>query len=68
MASYTTSPPATWKVADVALWATQARLAPEVVSALTCNDVDGPTLVTLTKSELRSELGITSLPARRINK
>lgn len=65
MASYTTSPPATWKAADVALWATQARLTPEVVSAFTCNDVDGPTLVTLTKSELRSELGITSLPARR---
>ena len=60
-----TSPPATWNVADVTAWATQAKLAPDVVSSLANNQVDGPTLVTLTKAELQSELGIISLPARR---
>ena len=36
-----------------------------VVDALSDNEVDGPTLVTLRKDELRTELGIASLPARR---
>lgn len=65
MTSERTSPPASWKPADVAAWATQVRLIPEVVSSLTSNEVDGPTLVTLTKAELQTELGIASLPARR---
>ena len=65
MITESTSPPAAWVVADVIAWATQARLAPDAVSSLTLNEVDGPTLVTLTKSELQSELGIVSLPARR---
>jgi hypothetical protein len=57
--------PATWAAADVVVWATQAKLAPDIISSLTLNQVDGPTLVTLTKSELLSELGIVSLPKRR---
>jgi hypothetical protein len=65
MTNNSTSPPATWKSADVVAWATQARLTPDVIASLTSNEVDGPTLVTLTKSELQSELGIISLPARR---
>lgn len=65
MTAESTSPPATWTAADVVVWATQARLTPDVVATLTLNEVDGPTLVTLTKSELQSELGIASLPARR---
>jgi len=65
MADETISPPAAWKATDVAAWATQRRLAPEVISSLIQNEVDGPTLLTLTKSDLRSELGVESLPARR---
>ena len=60
-----TTSPATWAGTDVVSWAEQAKLAPETVSALSQNHVDGPTLVTLTKAELQSELGIASLPARR---
>ena len=57
--------PATWAAADVVAWATQAKLAPDIISSLTLNQVDGPTLVTLTKSELQSELGMVSLPKRK---
>jgi hypothetical protein len=59
------SSPATWTRKDVVSWAEEAKLAPETISALSQNHVDGPTLVTLTKAELQSELGIASLPARR---
>lgn len=57
--------PATWTVENVADWATQAKVPEDVVSSLSMNQVDGPTLVTLSKSDLQSELGIASLPARR---
>lgn len=57
--------PETWTVAEVNVWATEARLAKETIDALLENFVDGATLVTLTKSEIRSELCIASLPARR---
>ena len=57
--------PATWTVADVTNWATEAKVPPEVISSLALNQVDGPTIVTITKSDLKSELGIASLPARR---
>jgi IBR domain, a half RING-finger domain len=59
------SSPASWSVDEVASWATAARLARETVTALVENEVDGPTLVTLTKADLQFELQISSLPARR---
>ena len=60
-----TSPPASWAEQDVITWAEQSKLGPAVVTALAQNKVDGPTLVTLTKEELKLELNISSLPARR---
>ena len=62
---FESSSPASWSVDEVEKWATDARLARVTVTALVQNEVDGPTLVTLTKAELQSELGISSLPARR---
>lgn len=59
------SSPASWTVTDVVSWATQTRLGPTTIAALEQNEVDGPTLVTLTKTELQTELGISSLSARR---
>ena len=59
------SSPASLTVTDVLSWATQARLGPTTIAALEQNEVDGPTLVTLTKTELQTELGISSLSARR---
>ena len=41
------------------------KLSEATIAALVENEVDGPTLVTLDKEELSSELGIRSLPARR---
>ncbi len=46
-------------------WARRVGLSESITTVLTQNEVDGPTLVTLEKDELRSELGIGSLPARR---
>ena len=46
-------------------WARRVGLSESIITVLTQNEVDGPTLVTLEKDELRSELGIGSLPARR---
>jgi IBR domain, a half RING-finger domain len=57
--------PATWTVVDVISWAHRAKLPDATINALGVNHVDGPTLVTLTQGELRSELGMASLPARR---
>lgn len=57
--------PGLWKVEDVVLWARQAKLSEAVLAALTENEIDGPTLITLNKGDLRLELGILSLPARR---
>lgn len=57
--------PASWTPNDVLSWATRAGLASDTVQALLQNQVDGPTLVTLSKAELETELGIASLPARR---
>ncbi|KAL3796863.1 hypothetical protein HJC23_008816 [Cyclotella cryptica] len=59
------SSPASWSVEEVGLWAANARLPSETITALLQNEVDGPTLITLSKSDLQSELGISSLPARR---
>jgi len=50
---------------DVLNWATRANLSEESIRSLRENEVDGPTLLTLSKQELQTELGISSLPARR---
>ena len=50
---------------DVENWARQVGLSDAASSTLRENEVDGPTLVTMEREELRSELGIVSLPARR---
>jgi SAM domain (Sterile alpha motif) len=57
--------PCSWTVRDVATWARHVKLSDATIAALVENEVDGPTLVTLDKEELSSELGIRSLPARR---
>lgn len=57
--------PSAWTVDDVREWAKNLKLSDETIAKLAENEIDGPTLVTLTKEELRSELGIRSLPARR---
>ena len=57
--------PTSWNTSDVERWARQVGLSESTVKALCESEIDGPTLVTLEKDELRSELGIVSLPARR---
>jgi hypothetical protein len=57
--------PATWSVQDVEDWAHRVGLDNEAIQALLSNSVNGPTLITLSKSELMDEIGIRSLPARR---
>lgn len=61
----TNAAPSSWSVGDVEAWARRVKLSDETVAMLVRNQVDGPTLVTLQKEELLSELGILSLPARR---
>jgi hypothetical protein len=56
--------PASWNASDVERWARQVGLSESTIIALSKNEI-GPTLVTLKKDELRSELGIVSLPAQR---
>ena len=58
-------PPSTWTLIDVQRWAVESRLDNEAVVGLAENQIDGATLVTLSKAEIREDLGITSLPARR---
>lgn len=57
--------PASWNATDVEQWARQVGLSDATISILRENEINGPTLVTLEKEELRSELGIASLPSRR---
>ena len=59
------NPPCSWTVHDVEAWGHQVNLSHATVAKLVENEVDGPTLVSLRKEELSSELGIRSLPARR---
>eukprot|EP00934_Nitzschia_sp_Nitz4_P007557 Nitzschia sp. Nitz4//scaffold247_size31676//23943//25415//NITZ4_007932-RA/size31676-processed-gene-0.21-mRNA-1//-1//CDS//3329543961//7547//frame0 len=58
-------PASAWSVQEVLSWANQERVADEVTDTLLRNQVDGSTLITLTQEELKSELSIQSLPARR---
>lgn len=55
--------PTSWSTSDVADWARRVGLSESTITGLSQNEIDGPTLVTLDKDELRSELGISSLPA-----
>ncbi|KAL7546994.1 hypothetical protein ACHAWF_010310 [Thalassiosira exigua] len=57
--------PASWNASEVEAWARQVGLSDATIAIIQENEIDGPTLVTLEKDELRSELGITSLPSRR---
>ena len=57
--------PTSWTALDVENWARQVGLSDAASSTLRENEVDGATLVTMEREELRSELGIVSLPARR---
>lgn len=58
--------PSEWNVIDVSSWARDvAKLSDATISALTENEVNGATLVTLTKAELKSELEVNSLSGRR---
>jgi hypothetical protein len=57
--------PCTWKVDDVERWARSVKLSETTITILKENDVDGPTLATLSQDDIKSELGIRSLPARR---
>ncbi|KAL7541102.1 hypothetical protein ACHAXR_010627 [Thalassiosira sp. AJA248-18] len=57
--------PASWTASDVEAWARQVGLSSATIESLRENEIDGTTLVTLEKEELRSELGIVSLPSRR---
>ena len=57
--------PDSWKVADVIDWARQTSLPVDVLSALQCNEIDGPILLTLSESDLSKELNIQSLGTRR---
>ena len=57
--------PNLWSVGDVEMWARALGIADETRAALSKNRVDGATLITLDKAELRSELQIHSLAARR---
>lgn len=64
MASLTAAP-LRWSVDDVDRWASSIKLSDDTRSALKENEIDGFTLVTLSKNELKSELGISSLATRR---
>ena len=57
--------PGAWSVDQVLHWAQTAQLSEDVIQGLAENQVDGPTLITLDKEELRNELGIRSLASRR---
>lgn len=59
------SPPCQWSTLDVEQWARSVKLSEDTILKLVENEVDGPTLATLTREELQTELGIRSLPARR---
>lgn len=59
------APPSQWNVDDVEAWARGIGIAPQAVTALVENEIDGPVLVTLNKHEIRAELGVQSLATRR---
>lgn len=48
--------PTSWTATEVEVWARQVGLSDTTISSLADNEIDGPTLVTLEKEELRSEL------------
>mmetsp|Transcript_21224 Transcript_21224/g.21536 ORF Transcript_21224/g.21536 Transcript_21224/m.21536 type:complete len:172 (-) Transcript_21224:595-1110(-) len=63
--SISLSSPASWTTRDVETWATKVGLSTTTIITLAENEIDGPTLITLSKDDLKSELELNSLPARR---
>jgi len=57
--------PTQWNTNDVLEWASNIPLPKKVCSALEENEIDGPILLTLSQADLKDELGIRSLGARR---
>jgi IBR domain, a half RING-finger domain len=57
--------PRRWTVTDVEDWARSVKLSEATIAALRENEVNGVTLVTLSRAEIQHELGIKSLAARR---
>jgi IBR domain, a half RING-finger domain/SAM domain (Sterile alpha motif) len=57
--------PCRWTVQDVEDWARSVKLSEATVATLRENEVNGATLVTLSRTEIQHELGIQSLAARR---
>lgn len=58
-------PPTLWGVQGVENWARAVKLSEATIAALAENEIDGPTLITLSRDELSRELGIRSLSSRR---
>lgn len=63
--NYESCSPAEWTVGDIEQWSKTINLPPAARSALVENEIDGVVLLTLSKSDLREELLITSLAVRR---
>jgi hypothetical protein len=61
-------PVSSYSVDDVALWLFCQGMGEAVIAAFRQNDVDGSTLVALTQEELVSELGLTRLQAKRVQR
>jgi hypothetical protein len=57
--------PASWSVAQVCSWTKKKQQAAATVRAFAENEIDGDTLLKLTASDLREELGIKNLASRR---
>jgi SAM domain (Sterile alpha motif) len=57
--------PCRWTVADVEDWARSVKLSEATIATLRENEVNGATLVTLSRTEIQHELGIKSLAVRR---
>eukprot|EP00238_Polyblepharides_amylifera_P000402 CAMPEP_0196573452 /NCGR_PEP_ID=MMETSP1081-20130531/3353_1 /TAXON_ID=36882 /ORGANISM="Pyramimonas amylifera, Strain CCMP720" /LENGTH=163 /DNA_ID=CAMNT_0041891167 /DNA_START=521 /DNA_END=1012 /DNA_ORIENTATION=- len=53
-----------WSVGEVGSWLLQIGFE-DLVVEFARNEIDGQTLITLGKEELRDDLGVTSLPRRR---
>jgi hypothetical protein len=49
--------PCTWNVGDVERWARSVKLSETTISILRDNEIDGPTLATLSQDDLQGELG-----------
>ena len=57
--------PANWSVVEVTAWAAMAGLSSEIIETLEDNEIDGPVLLTLSRDDLKNEIGIKKLSTRR---